>query len=54
VLAFGTATFGGATEFFRKWGTTDVAEARRLIDVCLDAGLNFFDSADVYSQGAAE
>lgn len=54
VLAFGTATFGGGNEFFQKWGTTDVAEATRLIDVCLDAGLNFFDTADAYSQGAAE
>lgn len=54
VLAFGTATFGGSNEFFRTWGTTDVTEAKRLIDVCLDAGLNFFDSADVYSEGAAE
>jgi len=53
-LAFGTATFGGRTERFRKWGTTDVSEARRLVDVCLDAGLNFFDTADVYSEGAAE
>lgn len=54
VLAFGTATFGGGNEFFQKWGTTDVAEAKRLIEVCLDAGLNFFDTADGYSQGAAE
>lgn len=54
VLAFGTATFGGGNEFFQKWGTTDVAEARRLIDICLDAGLDFFDTADAYSQGAAE
>lgn len=54
VLAFGTATFGGGNEFFQKWGTTDVKEAQRLIDICLEAGLNFFDTADVYSQGAAE
>lgn len=54
VLAFGTATFGGGNEFFQKWGTTDVAEARRLVDICLDAGLDFFDTADAYSQGAAE
>lgn len=53
-LAFGTATFGGGNEFFRKWGTTDLSEARRLVDICLDAGLNFFDTADVYSMGAAE
>lgn len=54
VLAFGTATFGGGSEFFRKWGTTDLADARRLIDACFDAGLNFFDTADAYSAGAAE
>ena len=53
VMGFGTATFGG-TEFFRMWGTTDVTEARRLVDVCLDAGVNFFDTADAYSKGAAE
>lgn len=53
-LAFGTATFGGSNEFFQKWGTTDVDEARRLVDTCLDAGLDFFDTADAYSQGAAE
>lgn len=54
VLSFGTATFGGGNEFFRKWGATDVAEASRLIDVCLDAGVNFFDTADAYSGGLAE
>ena len=54
VLCFGTGTFGGRGEMFSKWGSTDVQEATRLVDVCLDAGLNFFDSADVYSQGAAE
>ena len=53
-LSFGTGTFGGKGEFFQAWGSTDVAEARRLIDICLDAGLNMFDSADVYSAGAAE
>jgi aryl-alcohol dehydrogenase-like predicted oxidoreductase len=54
VLSFGTGTFGGTGEFFAKWGDTDVREATRLVDTCLDAGLNFFDTADVYSQGAAE
>ena len=53
-LSFGTGTFGGRGEFFQAWGSTDVAEARRLIDICLDAGLNMFDSADIYSGGAAE
>lgn len=54
VLAFGTGTFGGQGEFFRAWGATDVAEARRLLDICLDAGVTLFDSADIYSGGASE
>src|SRR5580700_3459895 len=54
VLCFGTATFGGGNEFFRAWGETDVAEATRLIDICLEAGVNFFDTADVYSAGLSE
>jgi len=53
-LSFGTGTFGGQGPLFSAWGTSDVAEARRLIDICLDAGVNLFDSADVYSNGAAE
>ncbi|MFC3552138.1 aldo/keto reductase [Lysobacter cavernae] len=53
-LSFGTGTFGGKGELFGAWGSTDVDEARRLIDICLDAGLNLFDSADVYSGGMAE
>jgi aryl-alcohol dehydrogenase-like predicted oxidoreductase len=54
VLCFGTGTFGGGSEFFRAWGETDVAEATRLIDVCMESGVNFFDTADVYSQGLSE
>jgi len=54
VLSFGTGTFGGEGEFFKAWGATDVAEARRLVDICLDAGATMFDSADIYSRGAAE
>ena len=53
-LSFGTGTFGGKGEFFAAWGTTDVAEARRLIDICLDAGVNMFDTADIYSRGESE
>ena len=53
-LSFGTGTFGGQGDFFKAWGNTDVAGARRLLDVCLDAGVNMFDSADIYSKGAAE
>jgi aryl-alcohol dehydrogenase-like predicted oxidoreductase len=54
VLSFGTGTFGGKGEFFQAWGETDVAQARRLIDICMDAGVTMFDSADVYSSGASE
>lgn len=54
VLSFGTGTFGGRGELFGAWGASDVAEATRLVDVCLEAGLNLFDSADIYSDGAAE
>lgn len=53
-LTFGTGTFGGVGELFSKWGATDVQEATRLVDVCLDAGLNFFDTANIYSGGASE
>jgi len=54
VLSYGTGTFGGGGEFFKAWGASDVAEATRLVDICLDHGLNMFDSADVYSHGVAE
>ncbi len=54
VLSFGTGTFGGTGEFFSAWGSTDVVAARRLVDICLEAGVAMFDSADVYSSGAAE
>lgn len=54
VLSFGTGTFGGKGEFFEAWGRTQEDEASRLVDICLDAGLNMFDSADIYSGGRAE
>ena len=54
VLSLGTATFGGEGEFFQAWGANGVAEATRLVDICLEAGATMFDSADVYSSGAAE
>src|SRR5437660_9707902 len=54
VLSFGTGTFGGGNEFFKAWGASDVAEATRLVDICLEAGVTLFDSADVYSNGMAE
>jgi aryl-alcohol dehydrogenase-like predicted oxidoreductase len=53
-LSFGTGTFGGTTDFFKVWGETDVKEATKLVDICFDAGVNFFDTADVYSAGASE
>ena len=54
VLSFGTGTFGGKGELFGAWGKIEVDEARRLVDICLDAGVNMFDSADIYSAGVAE
>jgi aryl-alcohol dehydrogenase-like predicted oxidoreductase len=54
VLSFGAGTFGGAGPLFSHWGTSDAAEARRLVDICLEAGVNLFDTADVYSDGASE
>jgi aryl-alcohol dehydrogenase-like predicted oxidoreductase len=54
VLSFGTATFGGGNEYFRAFGSSDVQEASRLVDVCLDAGVNLFDTADTYSHGLSE
>jgi aryl-alcohol dehydrogenase-like predicted oxidoreductase len=53
-LTLGTGTFGGGDTWFKSWGTTGVAEATRLVDICLDAGLTMFDSADNYSEGLAE
>ncbi|HWM42052.1 MAG TPA: aldo/keto reductase [Burkholderiales bacterium] len=53
-LTYGTGTFGGGNEFFKAWGASDVQEATRLVDVCLESGLNMFDSADGYSNGMAE
>jgi aryl-alcohol dehydrogenase-like predicted oxidoreductase len=54
VLSLGTGTFGGKGDFFAAWGATDVAQARSQIDMCMEVGLNMFDSADIYSSGAAE
>lgn len=54
VLSFGTGTFGGGTEFFKAWGSTDVKEANRLVHLCLDAGVTLFDTANVYSKGLSE
>lgn len=53
-LSFGTATFGGSNEFFKGFGSTEVDEARRLIDICIEAGVNLFDTANGYSEGRSE
>ncbi len=53
-LSLGTATFGGTTEFFKTWGDTDVKEASRMVDLCIDNGVTLFDTADIYSKGASE
>jgi aryl-alcohol dehydrogenase-like predicted oxidoreductase len=53
-LCFGTGTFGAGNDFFKAWGNTQDEEARRLIDICMEAGCNFFDTADVYSDGRSE
>ena len=54
VLSFGTATFGGSGDFFKAWGNTGPDEATRMVDLCLDHGLNFFDTADIYFGGLSE
>ncbi len=54
VLSFGTATFGGGSAFFKAWGSTQVDEATRMVNLCMDAGVNLFDTANVYSKGMAE
>jgi aryl-alcohol dehydrogenase (NADP+) len=53
-LSFGAGTFAGSGPLFSHWGTSDAAQARRLVDICLEAGINLFDTADVYSDGASE
>jgi aryl-alcohol dehydrogenase-like predicted oxidoreductase len=53
-LCFGTGTFGAGSEFFAAWGNTSQDDARKLIDICMESGCNFFDTADVYSDGASE
>ena len=53
-LSFGAGTFGGTTDFFKAWGTSDVDEAKKMVDLCLDSGVNLFDTADIYSDGSSE
>lgn len=54
VISYGAATFGGGTQLFKAWGSSDVSEATRLVDICLESGVNFFDTADIYSRGLSE
>ena len=54
VLSYGCGTFGGKGDFFKAWGATDENGARRLVDICLEAGVSMFDSADIYSAGESE
>ncbi|MBC7422724.1 MAG: aldo/keto reductase [Ferruginibacter sp.] len=54
VLSFGTATFGGGNDFFKAWGSTQVDEATVMVNLCLEAGVNFFDTSNAYSGGMAE
>ena len=55
VLSFGAGTFGGRAGFLKDWGATaDLAQARRTVDICLEAGVNLFDTSDVYSDGQSE
>jgi aryl-alcohol dehydrogenase-like predicted oxidoreductase len=54
-LSFGAGTFGGGNDFFNAWGATDdLAEAQRIVDTCIEAGVNLFDTADIYSMGRSE
>jgi aryl-alcohol dehydrogenase-like predicted oxidoreductase len=53
VLTMGTMTFGGKGAFANV-GSTGADEARRQVDMCLDAGINLIDTADVYSGGLSE
>ena len=53
-LCFGLGTFGGGNEFFKAWGSSTDEEAKRIVGLCLDAGINVFDTADIYSNGLSE
>ncbi len=53
-LCFGAGTFGTGNEFFKAWSETSQEEAIRIVDICMEAGVNFFDTADIYSDGGSE
>ena len=49
VLSFGAGTFGGSGPLFGNWGSSDTSEASRLVDICLEAGVNLFDTCLLYT-----
>ena len=53
-LCFGAGTLGTSNEFFKAWAETTHEEADRIIGICMDAGVNFFDTSDIYSDGDSE
>jgi len=53
-LCFGAGTFGSGDEFFKAWAETTQQDADRIVGICMDGGVNFFDTADIYSQGLSE
>ena len=53
-ICFGSGTFGAGNDFFKALAETTQAEAERMVDICMEAGVNFFDTADIYSDGASE
>ena len=53
-LGFGAGTFGGRGPLFSAWGKTNAEQAKRIVDICLEAGVTLFDTADAYSDGASE
>ena len=52
-ICFGTGSFGGLGTF-KHTGTLNQADANRVVSIALDAGVNFFNTAESYSQGVAE
>ncbi len=52
-ITMGTMTFGGSG-WAKKTGALDVSEAKRLVDLCIDSGVNLLDTADAYSDGQSE
>jgi aryl-alcohol dehydrogenase-like predicted oxidoreductase len=53
-LCLGTMTFGGGSGFFNNFGAQDQAEATAMVARALEAGVNLFDTADIYAEGASE